>query len=1069
MNGTRADHRSLRAPVALVIALVALVAACGLALEAVRSHVELRAGTPAPVVRAGTGVMDAGNSPAVARNPRQEANVVVVTSIDQPAAGAGLRWSTDGGRTWSASALPLPPGLDRPSEPDVVFAPDGLLYVVYTNLHGAGNTPDHLWLSRSGDGGRSLSPPALVTGPLAFQPRLVVGADGTVFITWLQGMGVGRMSLVGAPSPVMATESTDAGRTFAPPVQVSDGARVRVGAASPAVASDGSLVVLYEDFGGDVRDFQNLEGPVWSDPFALVITRSTDGGESFAAGREIDSAVVPTERFVAYSPPFPSLAAGRDGSLVVVWADGRFGGPEVLLRRSTDMGGSWSGPSRVTADATAPGAQQRRPAVAIAPDGRIDVIHLDVRRDPTGSRTDVYLGASTDAGHSFVDTRVTAKPFDAGVGPAPVSDHPPASPGSRLGLESDDEGALAVWTASGEGTGAPGRRQDVVIARVTVSGRTHWGRSLVIVVLVTISLAAAYTALGARRPAAAMAVRGRALAPIVRAHGLWRRYAGSSQPAPIVTALHLRVAGRAYPVVLPKLRDPRLHVAACLISVQVLGQTSLGFQLSVAQVLIALGVCAVLEILITFVQRRALIWPASALLTGNGVALLLRVPGTHHGDWWSLRGAGIFIMAGALALLSKYALRLRTGHIFNPSNIGLVVCFLILGSARVDPQDLWFGPMSIGLALAYAIVVVGGVLIVRRLRMLALAGTFFVAFAILLGALAATGHCMTARWSVGPVCGGYFWSTVVFSPEILIFMLFMITDPQTAPRGRNARVVYGFGVAFMAAMLAAPQQTEFATKVGILSGLVVVCAMQPIMLRRHPGPASRHDRLLRSLTAASGRSTGARHALASRVLVPGVAALLIIGACAGMVAAAGSSSRHAATADPHLEALGRDMANRPTIPLEPSAVPPVQISPEVHEADRSFTDARARELAHDVVEDLAIQSTALRTLDPKLAATAAYGSWLQRVLRDIRASRRAGRREVPEYRIAVMKLVLASNPNDYQASKEVAVEVRGTVVRTRSGASDGQRLAEDNSPLQSTLAVQRVGAHYLIAADYSPP
>ena len=31
------------------------------------------------------------------------------------------------------------------------------------------------------------------------------------------------------------------------------------------------------------------------------------------------------------------------------------------------------------------------------------------------------------------------------------------------------------------------------------------------------------------------------------------------------------------------------------------------------------------------------------MLTGNGVAFVLRVPGTVHGDWWSLRGWWIFV------------------------------------------------------------------------------------------------------------------------------------------------------------------------------------------------------------------------------------------------------------------------------------------------------------------------------------------------------------------------------------------------------------------------------------------
>src|SRR6187551_382390 len=99
----------------------------------------------------------------------------------------------------------------------------------------------------------------------------------------------------------------------------------------------------------------------------------------------------------------------------------------------------------------------------------------------------------------------------------------------------------------------------------------------------------------------------------------------------------LRIRGTAYPVVLPKLSDPRLHLAAVIISLQVLGQVAFDFRLSIAQILVSVLTCAVLEVAITLRKQHVLMWPASALLTGNGVAFILRVPGTEHGDWWSMR------------------------------------------------------------------------------------------------------------------------------------------------------------------------------------------------------------------------------------------------------------------------------------------------------------------------------------------------------------------------------------------------------------------------------------------------
>ena len=91
------------------------------------------------------------------------------------------------------------------------------------------------------------------------------------------------------------------------------------------------------------------------------------------------------------------------------------------------------------------------------------------------------------------------------------------------------------------------------------------------------------------------------------------------------------IRGTTYPIVLPKLKDPRLHLAATITSLQVLGQVAFHFRLSIPQILLSVLTCAVLEVAITARRRRVLMWPASALLTGNGVAFVLRVPGTEHG------------------------------------------------------------------------------------------------------------------------------------------------------------------------------------------------------------------------------------------------------------------------------------------------------------------------------------------------------------------------------------------------------------------------------------------------------
>ncbi len=312
----------------------------------------------------------------------------------------------------------------------------------------------------------------------------------------------------------------------------------------------------------------------------------------------------------------------------------------------------------------------------------------------------------------------------------------------------------------------------------------------------------------------------------------------SAHAAPAPRGPTLRIRGAAYPILLPKLSDPRLHLAATITSLQVIGQVGFHFQLSIAQILLALGTSALLESAIAFRSRHVILWPASALLTGNGVAFVLRVPGTAHGDWWSLRGWWIFVGAAAVSLLSKHVIRRRGEHVFNPSNIGLVVVFLALGRNRADPLDFWWGPMSVWLALTLAVIVAGGFAILLRLGLLRVALGFWLSFAAGIGVLALSGHAMTARWHLGPISGFHLWWVLITSPEVLVFLFFMITDPKTAPRSPTARLVYAVSLGVLAAALIAPTTTEFASKVALLGALAIVCLVLPV-LRRVPVPRDR--------------------------------------------------------------------------------------------------------------------------------------------------------------------------------------------------------------------------------------
>ena len=498
----------------------------------------------------------------------------------------------------------------------------------------------------------------------------------------------------------------------------------------------------------------------------------------------------------------------------------------------------------------------------------------------------------------------------------------------------------------------------------------------------------------------------------------------------------LQIRGTPYPVLLPSLRDARLHLAAVIMSLQVLGQVAFDFRLSIAQLLVAVLTCGVLEVAIAFRSQRVLMWPASALLTGNGVAFILRVPGTEHGDWWSMRGWWIFAGTAAAALLSKHLIRFRGRHVFNPSNFGLVICFLVLGPELADPLEFWWGPMSPWLVLALAIIVAGGLAILTRLRLLGIAVGFWLAFAGGIGVLAASGHAMTARWHLGPITGVDFWRVLVLSPEILVFLFFMITDPKTVPDGRVGRRVYAVGLALAAVLLIAPQTTEFATKVAVLGALTLVCAAHPLVeLIRSSSAAPRIRRMLPEARLAVG-------ALALTGAVGFVALLVLAGV----------------PARPSAIAARAPVANA-------GALPEVTVTPSRGVASR-IDPLAARQIARDVVADLRIEAEALKRRDPARATAGAAGARLQALWRQIRTAA-DGAIVVPVTDVERIRVGL--EVGDGQGPPLVVAELAGTEeLVTYSGSPPTVESRSGAARLERTLELGLSGGRYLIVAARGP-
>jgi Na+-transporting NADH:ubiquinone oxidoreductase subunit NqrB len=514
------------------------------------------------------------------------------------------------------------------------------------------------------------------------------------------------------------------------------------------------------------------------------------------------------------------------------------------------------------------------------------------------------------------------------------------------------------------------------------------------------------------------------------------------QPASMTTAAAhtVKLGTRTYPVILPSARDPRLHLAMVIVSIHVLGQTALGFRVSVPQLVSAILTCAVIEVGWVFWKSRQLVWPASAMLTGSGVALILRLVGMERGDHWSWRGWYLFALVAGVSLLSKYLIRFRGEHMFNPSNFGLVLVFLVLGSDVVEPLDFWWAPLDPWMIVAYLVILAGGLLVTARLRLLGMALAFWAALTCAVGVLAASGHCITVAWAVAPVCGRDFWQVIVTSPEVLIFLFFMITDPKTIPGRPSARVGFALCLAVLCTLLMAPHPTEFGAKVGLLAGLFLLTPIRAVFDRAR----------LPALPVAPARLFAGGAALGSALV------LLPVG-----IVAAGTPAREGGPAPPGTGALGIDLD------IDRSTLPPVTLDQEAAGLSGAARDPGA--LAVALAEDLAIEREAMLRADTSLLRAAADGERLLAMERKVQAAATAGRLEVMDHRFDTLQLgvVFTDGP---QGGATLGLEASGKVRQVTYDAARTELERGGEVPFRSRFVLrQGAGGRWVILSEAPLP
>lgn len=163
----------------------------------------------------------------------------------------------------------------------------------------------------------------------------------------------------------------------------------------------------------------------------------------------------------------------------------------------------------------------------------------------------------------------------------------------------------------------------------------------------------------------------------------------------------------------------------------------------------------------------------SPLITALGLSLLLRV---DHAETMAL--------AAAIAIASKFFLRIDGKHYFNPANLGII-------AALSFTHDAWVSPGQWGEEVWYALIFLGaGGIVLKRVGRWDTTGAFLLSYALL---EALRNQYLGWTWDV--------WAHRLMSGSLLLFALFMVTDPRSIPNARPARLLWALSIAVLTFVL----------------------------------------------------------------------------------------------------------------------------------------------------------------------------------------------------------------------------------------------------------------------------
>ena len=222
--------------------------------------------------------------------------------------------------------------------------------------------------------------------------------------------------------------------------------------------------------------------------------------------------------------------------------------------------------------------------------------------------------------------------------------------------------------------------------------------------------------------------------------------------------------------------DPRYLIAFLVTLVLVAAQLRYQMAGGYDRLVLALAVCTATEALLSWFDRGKIVNLQSAYISGISLTLLIKPQG---GALWP------FALGGFLAISSKYVLRYRDNHLWNPTNFA-ISALLLAAPDRVSVLSHQFGND----VATNLVIWIFGLIIAARVGVLHITLTYIASFLLLNGVRALSlGQPMLPE--IAPITG----------PMYQLFVFFMITDPRTVVKGRRRQIAVAVLIAVVETLI----------------------------------------------------------------------------------------------------------------------------------------------------------------------------------------------------------------------------------------------------------------------------